>query len=99
QVNHYVVPGPSKDFLPGDTVLVLVDPLGPGAGRPDSLVYVSADPTQALRLLPADSRLRPELGIDEAGWRAMSYIADATNDGALRGLVTWAITQAETARR
>jgi len=38
-------------------------------------------------------------GIDEAGWRAMSYIADATNDGVLRGLVAWAITQAETARQ
>jgi len=99
QVDHYVIQGQSENLLPGDVVLALVDPLGPGDGRPDSLVYISADPSQALRTLPADPRLRPELGVDEAGWRAMSYIASATHNGALQDLVTRAILQIEAAQR
>jgi hypothetical protein len=94
-----VIQGQSDTLHPGDVVLALLDPLGPGDGRPDSLVYLSADPTQALRPLPADPRLRPELGVDEAGWRAMSYIASATHNDALQELVTRAILQVEAARR
>jgi hypothetical protein len=40
-----------------------------------------------------------ELGVDEAGWRAMSYIASAIHNGALQELVTRAILQVEAARR
>ncbi|HSS48844.1 MAG TPA: carboxypeptidase-like regulatory domain-containing protein [Thermoanaerobaculia bacterium] len=99
QINRYFIQGQSETVVPGDVVLALLDPLGPGDGRPDSLVYLSADPIHALRLLPADPRLRPELGVDEAGWRAMSYIASATHNGALQELVTGAILQVEAARR
>lgn len=62
-------------------------------------VTFSVDPIYGLRPLPADPRLRPELGVDEAEWRAMRYIADAVHDGALQELVTRAITQVEAARR
>lgn len=99
QIDHYVTLSPPKGFRPGDTVLALLDPLGPGDGRPASLVYISSDPVQAFHPLPADLRLRPELGIDEAGWRAMSYLADAMHDGALQNLVARAITQVEAARQ
>ncbi len=98
QVDHYAIPGESESFLPGDIILALVDPLGPH-GRPDSLVYVSADPLKALQSLPADPRLPPELGTGEAGWRAMSYLARATNNDALQDLVTRALAKVETARR
>jgi hypothetical protein len=94
-----VTPAGSKEFLPGDVVLALLDPLEPGDGRPDSLVYLSVDPVHALRSLPADRRLRPELGVDKAGWQAMSYIANATNNGALQELVTRAILNVDAARR
>ena len=99
QVDHYVIQGQSETLLPGDVVLALLDPLGPAGGRPDSLVYLSADPIHALRPLPADPRLGPELGVDEAGWRAMSYIANATHNGALQDLLTRAILQVEAAQR
>lgn len=99
QIQHYAVTGQPEKFLPGDVVLALIDPIGPGDGRPDSLVYLSADPINALRPLPADPRLRPELGVDEAGWRAMSYIATATHNGALQDLVTQAILQVEAAQQ
>jgi len=99
QIQHYAVTEQPEKFFPGDVVLALVDPLGPGDGRPDSLVYLSADPIHALRPLPADPRLRPELGVDEAGWRAMSYIASATHNEKLQDLVTQAILQVEAARR
>lgn len=89
----------SDTLHPGDVVLALLDPLGPGDGRPDSLVYLSADPIHALRSLPADPRIRPELGVDEAGWRAMSYLAGATHSDALQDLVTRAIQQVEAAQR
>ncbi|MFY9824097.1 MAG: carboxypeptidase-like regulatory domain-containing protein [Thermoanaerobaculia bacterium] len=98
QINRYFIQGQSETVVPGDVVLALLDPLGPG-GRPDALVYLSADPIHALRPIPADPRLRPELGVDEAGWRAMSYIASATNNGALQELVTRAILQVEAAQR
>jgi hypothetical protein len=99
QINHYVIQGQSETLNPGDVVVALLDPLGPGDGRPDSLVYLSADPIHALRPLPADPRLRPELGVDEAGWRAMSYLAGATHNGALQDLVTRAILHVEAAQR
>jgi hypothetical protein len=99
QVDHYVIQGESEALLPGDVVLALLDPFGPGEGGPDSLVYISEDPLHALRPLPADPRLRPELGVDEAGWRAMSYIASATHNGVLQELVTQAIQQVEAAQR
>jgi len=99
QIKHYVIQGQSDTLHPGDVVLALLDPLGPGDGRPDSLVYLSADPIHALRSLPADPRIRPELGVDEAGWRAMSYLANATNNGALQDLVTRAIQQVEAAQQ
>lgn len=99
QIEHYVTPAGSEESLPGDVVLALLDPLEPGDGRPDSLVYLSVDPVHALRSLPADPRLRPELGVDVAGWQAMSYIASATHNRALQELVTQAILQVEAERR
>jgi hypothetical protein len=99
RIDHHVLPGLPGNFLPGDAVLALLDPLGPGEGRPRSLVYLSADPIHALRPLPADSRLRPELGVDEAGWRAMSYIAGVTGDSTLQELVTRALTEVEASRQ
>ena len=96
QIDHYVIPGEPESFLPGDSVLAL---LKPDDGRPDSRVYVSADPLHALHPLPADPRLRPDLGVDEAGWRALSYIADTTNDNRLQELVAQAITQVEARQR
>jgi hypothetical protein len=99
QIERSVISGPPEDFLPGDAVLALLDPLGPGDGRPDSLVYNSADPIQALQSIPVDPLLRQQLGIDKAEWQAMRYIADALNDRALQTLVVRAIAEVEAARR
>ncbi|HEX6899759.1 MAG TPA: carboxypeptidase-like regulatory domain-containing protein [Thermoanaerobaculia bacterium] len=98
-IDRHVIPGQPGDLQPGAVVLALLNPLGPGDGRPDSLVYLSADPIYALRSLPADPRLRPELGVDEAAWQAMSFIANETNNPMLRDLVTRSITQVEEARQ
>lgn len=98
QIEHYVVPDQPETFRPGDVVLALLTPLEPGDGRPDPLVYVSTDPLQVLHPLPADPRLR-ELGIDEAGWRALSYIARGMDDNALQELVTLALKEVEKERR
>lgn len=99
QIDHYVIPGEPGNFFPGDVVLALLDPLDPGDGGPDSRVYLSADLVYTLRPIPPYPRLRPELGVDEAGWQAMSYIANAMDNDALQELVTRAITQLKEAQR
>lgn len=99
QIDHYVIPDLPGNFRLGEVVLALLDPRGPGDGRTDALVYLSADPIYALQRLPADPRLQPELGVDEAGWRAMSYIANETNNSTLQDLVSQAIKETETAQR
>ncbi|HEX6899758.1 MAG TPA: hypothetical protein VF789_08595 [Thermoanaerobaculia bacterium] len=99
QIDHYVIPGEPGNFSPGDVVLALLDPLDHGDGKPGSPVYTSVDPFYDLRPIPPYPRLRPELGVDEAGWQAMSYIANALDNDALQELVTRAITQLEEAHR
>ncbi len=99
QIDHYVIPGEPGNFSPGDVVLALLESLDPDDDEPDSLAYLSADPVYALRPIPPYPRLRPELGVDEAGWQAMSYIANALDDDALQELVARAIKQLEEARR
>lgn len=98
QVNRYVLHSEPENLHPGDLALALLDPLGPN-GRPNALLYLSADATQALRPLPTDPRLRPELGIDEPLWRAMIYLATATNNRALQDLIAQATSRVEAASR
>jgi Carboxypeptidase regulatory-like domain len=97
QIDHYVISGQPGNFSPGDVVLALLDPLDDSG--PDSRIYISADPVYALRPIPPYPRLSPELGVDEAAWQAMSYIANAMDNDELQDLVTRSITQLKEARR
>jgi hypothetical protein len=99
QLDHYELINQSNGVAPGTPVLALLFPLGPGDGRPDSLVYRTADPLYFVRLLPADPRLPPaEAGGNDAGWRALAFLAEELHDDALRGLLTRATAELTAAR-
>src|SRR5262249_31448692 len=60
-IDHTAIPRLAEYFSPGETVLALLNPRGPADGRPDSLVYLSADPIHTFWRLSPDQKLPPEL--------------------------------------